>query len=159
MIRRDMPAVELIESDVFEFPWTELDFVRCLRQRDCIGMVVEFNSEPVGYMVYELHPNSLNVLNFAVHREFQRMGAGSEMVQRLISKLAPERRNRIVLQVRETNLPAQLFFRSCGFRALGMLREHYQETGEDAIVMQYRLADQVGSRAVSVGDSGVCRGI
>jgi len=37
MIRRDMPEILEIERQSFEFPWCEEDFVRCLRQRNCIG--------------------------------------------------------------------------------------------------------------------------
>ena len=40
MIRRDMPGVLEIEKLSFEYPWTEEDFIRCLRRRNCIGMVV-----------------------------------------------------------------------------------------------------------------------
>lgn len=39
MIRRDMQEVLEIEKSGFEFPWSEEDFIRCLRQRNCIGMV------------------------------------------------------------------------------------------------------------------------
>ena len=39
MIRRDMVDVLDIESAAFEFPWSEEDFIRCLRQRNCIGMI------------------------------------------------------------------------------------------------------------------------
>ena len=41
MIRRDMPEVLAVEGESFEFPWCEEDFLRCLRQRNCIGMVAE----------------------------------------------------------------------------------------------------------------------
>jgi ribosomal-protein-alanine N-acetyltransferase len=41
MIRRDMPQVLAIEAASFEFPWAEEDFIRVLRQRNCLGMVVE----------------------------------------------------------------------------------------------------------------------
>ena len=34
MIRRDMAEVLDIEGQCFEFPWSEDDFVRCLRQRN-----------------------------------------------------------------------------------------------------------------------------
>jgi ribosomal-protein-alanine N-acetyltransferase len=40
--------------------------------------------------------------------------------------------------VRETNLSAQLFFRSLGFRAVSVLRDFYEDTTEDAYLMQYR---------------------
>jgi ribosomal-protein-alanine N-acetyltransferase len=39
--------------------------------------------------------------------------------------------------VRETNLPAQLFFRSLGFRAISVLKDFYQDTTEDAYLMHY----------------------
>ena len=55
MIRRDMPEVIPIETASFEFPWSEDDFVRCLRQRNCIGMVAEMDDQVVGFMIYELH--------------------------------------------------------------------------------------------------------
>ena len=67
MIRRDMPEVLAIEEQCFEFPWSEEDFIRCLRQRNCIGMVAEHSERVVGFMIYELHKNRLHILNFAVH--------------------------------------------------------------------------------------------
>ena len=121
----------------FEFPWSEEDFIRCLRQRNCIGMVAEHEERVVGFMIYELHKTRLHVLNFAVHPDFRRRGVGEAMVQKLISKLSQQRRNRILLEVRETNLAAQLFFRTAGFRAISVLRDFYEDTTEDAYLMQY----------------------
>ncbi len=66
MIRRDMAEVLEIESEGFEFPWREEDFIRCLRQRNCIGMVAEHAERVVGFMIYELHKTRLHLLNFAV---------------------------------------------------------------------------------------------
>jgi ribosomal-protein-alanine N-acetyltransferase len=138
MIRRDMPEVLAIEGQSFEFPWSEEDFVRCLRQRNCIGMVAEHHEQVVGFMIYELHRNRLHILNFAVHRELQRRRVGEQMLRKLVSKLSPQRRNKIMLEVRETNLSAQLFFREMGFRAISLLKDFYEDTTEDAYLMQYR---------------------
>ena len=41
LIRRDMPEVLGIENDSFEYAWKEEDFLCCLRQRNCIGLVSE----------------------------------------------------------------------------------------------------------------------
>jgi ribosomal-protein-alanine N-acetyltransferase len=138
MIRRDMPSVLAIESQSFEYSWTEDDFIRCLRQRNCIGMVAEQGDRIVGFMIYELHKNRLHVLNFAVAPEFRRGGVGRTMINKLLSKLSNDRRNRIMLEVRETNLDAQLFFKELGFRAVSVLRDFYEDTVEDAYLMQYR---------------------
>jgi ribosomal-protein-alanine N-acetyltransferase len=138
MIRRDMAEVLAIETENFEFAWSEDDFIRCLRQRNCIGMVAEHNDQVLGFMIYELHKTRLHVLNFAVAAPWQRRGIGTQMVNKLIGKLSDQRRTRITLEVRETNLAAQLFFRAQGFRAVNVLRNFYEDTPEDAYVMQYR---------------------
>jgi ribosomal-protein-alanine N-acetyltransferase len=144
MIRRDMPEVLQTEQESFEYAWTEEDFLRCLRQRNCIGMVAEQGEKVVGFMIYELHKAKLHILNFAVHPSCRRGGVGAQMVAKLISKLSSHRRTRITLEVRETNLAAQLFFRAQGFKAVRVLRGFYEDSGEDAFLMQYRLADDTG---------------
>lgn len=140
MIRRDMPEVLDIENESFEFPWPDEEFRRCLRRLNCIGMVAEVDDKIAGFMIYELHSTQLHPLNLAVGHRWRRCTVGTQMVQKLVSKLSQHRRTRIVLEVRETNLPAQLFFRSQGFRAVSILRHFYEDTPEDAYVMQYRLA-------------------
>ena len=60
------------------------------------------------------------------------------MLAKLLGKLPHERRNRIMLEVRETNLEAQLFFKSIGFKAISVLRDFYDDTDEDAYLMQFR---------------------
>jgi ribosomal-protein-alanine N-acetyltransferase len=143
MIRRDMPEVLAIEHACFEYPWCEEEFLRVLRQRNCIGMVAEHGERIVGFMIYELHRNKIHVLDFATHAEFQRRSVGRQMVSKLVGKLSNQRRNRIALYVRETNLPAQLFFRVLGFRAMEVLREHFADTGEDAYSMHYHLDESL----------------
>lgn len=138
MIRRDMAEVLDIEQEGFEFPWSEDDFIRCLRQRNCIGMVAEHDDHVAGFMIYELHKSRLHILNFAVAARYRRRNVGQQMVNKLVGKLSSQRRTRVVLEVRETNLAAQLFFRRSGFRAVSVLRDFYEDTTEDAYLMQYR---------------------
>jgi ribosomal-protein-alanine N-acetyltransferase len=101
-------------------------------------MVAERDDRIVGFMIYELHKTRLHVLNFAVANDCRRIGVGRTMVEKLLAKLSHDRRNRIMLEVRETNLEAQLFFKQLGFRAVSVLRDFYEDTVEDAYLMQYR---------------------
>ena len=138
MIRRDMPEVMRTERASFEFAWTEDDFLRCLRQRNCIGMVAEQNDVVVGFMIYELHRTRLNVLNFAVHPTVRRQGIGGMLVAKLVYKLISHHRQKITLAVRERNLGAQMFFRSHAFQATKLLRNYYEDSGEDAYQMEFQ---------------------
>ena len=143
LVNRDMAEVLDIEEESFEFPWTEEDYTRCLRSRNCIGMVAEYNDEVAGYMVYELSKNKIQLLNLATASRFRHCGVATQMVAKLIGKLSAQRRSRITFEIRETNLPAQLFFRTVGFRATQILKNRYDEMQEDAYLMQYRHTPEV----------------
>ncbi len=144
MCRSHLQSVLHIENESFSEPWTEEEFIRCLRQRNCIGMVAEEEDEIKGFMIYELHKNRLHLLDFAVAQASRREGVGSAMVDKLTSKLCFERRNRITMHVRETNLAAQVFFRAKGFRATKVDRGFYDDN-EDAYLMIYRHTSDTAS--------------
>ena len=147
LIRRDMPEVLEIENDCFEIPWTDEDFGCCLMhgEKNCIGMVAEHDHAVVGFMIYELQKEKLRIINFAVAPAEQRRGIGRQMVERLVEKLSQQKRQEIMMELRESNLHAQMFFKKQGFRAVHVLHNHYDDTTEDAYVMQYRLdADDLG---------------
>lgn len=137
-----MEQVLQIENESFEFAWDEETFIRALRQRNCIGMVIEIDNRVAGFMIYELYENRIHLVNFCVKPEFRRNGIGAEMMKKLVSKLSEQRRNRIIIEVRETNIVAQQFFKSMGFRAISVLRDFYEDTDEDAYLMQYRLRSE-----------------
>ena len=144
MIRRDMAEVLEIEQRCFEFPWSEQDFMRCLRQRNCIGMVAEQGDRVVGFMIYELHKNRLHILNFAVANQMHRSGIGRQMIDKLIGKLSTQRRTRITLEVRPTNDAAIRLYEGLGFTSAGRRPRYYQDNGEDAVIMWRTPATLVG---------------
>ena len=76
MIRRDMPEVLQIEQESFDYSWTEEDFLRCLRQRNCIGMVAEQGEKVVGFMIYELHKNKLHISELRRESDVPSHGGG-----------------------------------------------------------------------------------
>jgi len=58
MIRRDMPEVMRTERASFEYAWTEDDFLRCLRQRNCIGMVAELGERGIRPLRLDIDPEA-----------------------------------------------------------------------------------------------------
>src|SRR3990167_6374344 len=99
-----LPDVLRIEWESFEHIWTREDFLSCLRQRNCIGMVAETDDDRiVGFMVYELHKTRLHILNFAVDTAYRHQGIGTQMVGKLIYKLDQQRRQEFTLETRESN--------------------------------------------------------
>ncbi|WP_234824165.1 ribosomal protein S18-alanine N-acetyltransferase [Bremerella cremea] len=149
MIRRDMQEVLDIESLSFEYAWSEEEFVKCLRERNCIGMVAEHDDRIAGYMIYEILNTRLHLLNLAVAPSMRLAGVGRQMIGKLVSKLTHRRRRQILLEVRETNLGAQKFFRNLDFKAISLLRDFYEDTTEDAYLMQYKQQETSGFTPVN----------
>lgn len=139
MIRRDMDRVIEIEEKSFQFAWTEEDFTKCLRQRNCIGMVVELEEQVVGYVVYALDKKMLEVMNLAVDPNYRRQSIGRQIITKLIGKLDGTRRNQIVVRTADFNLNSQLFFRAMGFRCIKVERDAYTEQDADAYLFRYRV--------------------
>jgi [ribosomal protein S18]-alanine N-acetyltransferase len=150
-VRRHMPEILTIERNSFQYPWFEEDFIRAFRQRNCIGMVAEHGERIVGFMVYELHSTRLHVLNFAVHPEWRYRSIGRQMFNKLVGKLSTQKRTRITMEIRETNLDALEFFKACGCLATAVLRNFFEDsTDEDAIVMEWHLEQEEESPIRSV---------
>lgn len=147
MIRLDIPQVVAIEEASFEYPWGEQDFIRCLRDRNCIGMVAEQATEIVGFMIYELHRDRLHLLDIAVAPKRRREEIGTAMLRMLTSNLSRGRRDRILTEVRESNLAAQMFLQQVGFRAISVLRDYYEEISGDAYLMEFRKMENQESDA------------
>lgn len=140
LIRRDMDEVMAIEKQSFDHPWTEEEFMCCLRERNTIGAVIEDNTQIIGYMIYELHKGKLRLLNLAVKPIERRCGYGRQMIQRLIDKLEQQRRNTIETELGDRNLNGQLFLQSCGFKAVRVIRDAWN--GDDAYLFRYLLRGQ-----------------
>jgi ribosomal-protein-alanine N-acetyltransferase len=103
-------------------------------------MVAEAGEKVVGFMIYELHKNKLELLRAVVDSEFRRKGVGRQMIDKLISKLSSHRRTRVCIDVNERLLDAQRFFKAVGMRAVSVLRRA-DENDDDMFRFVFRMAN------------------
>jgi len=137
MLRTDLEEILNIEQLSFgKNAWTKREFVGHLSKRNIVGMVAEVDLAVFGYMIYELHPHKMIILNFAVHPEARRSGVGARMIYKLKRKLHPFRRNTIELTVQDSNLDAHNFFSSQGLVATKVLHNYF-DNGSDAYEFKY----------------------
>ncbi len=144
LIERDMPEVLAIEHESFNYPWPREEFLSSRQQRDRVHMVAERDGLIVGFMIYEHLEARFRLMSCAVGIRHRRTRVGRQMIRRLVNELSRQRLREIMLEVRETNLAAQLFFKAMGFLALGILPNRYQDydCSEDAYLMRYLLAER-----------------
>lgn len=135
---RDFPQVLAIEQESFEHPWSAVEFYRAAKSTRGAVFVAEVRGGHglVGYFAYTLCRRRLLLTNFAVDVQCRRRGVGTQMADWLMGK-ADETGRRMELEVRESNLTAQLFWRRCGLKAIGIVHREYPQMDESAIVMEY----------------------
>lgn len=116
-----------------------------------IGMVAAHQEKVAGYMVYGLRRYSLELHKMAAHPGYGRQGVGQALMEKLKSKLDVNRRTRIVMLVRESDLNTLSFLKAQGFVPAHLTREYYDDTQEDAIEMVYTLPKDLASKEDSAG--------
>lgn len=130
-----------VERRSFPQPWKTADFNRALRTCGVVGLIayrVSCPSENLGYVVFRSGEWNTHVWNLAVAPEHRRSGVGRGMIELLRRDLRPSGRSLIRVEVRESNLAGQLFFRALRFRAVRVIRAPYDEIDEDAYRFVYR---------------------
>lgn len=134
MIRRDMNEVLDIERrHAVGVPWGEEDFLKVLRDRNSIGMVVEEGQTVVAFVLYNLEKNRLEIVRF----QGDLPEAVSLLCERLVGKLSAERRKRLVMTVNEEDVPLLLQLRDNGMKAVRLVRGAFGN--RDGVRMVYRL--------------------
>jgi ribosomal-protein-alanine N-acetyltransferase len=140
--RRHLRSVVAIEEACYPRPWSATVFLSELAQRSSrryrvatIGpLVVGFS----GLMIVE---EDGHITNIAVDPAWQRRSIGTVLLLDQ-ARAAPALGVRhLTLEVRVSNTPAQTLYQHFGFAPVGVRRNYYVETGEDAIVMWARDID------------------
>jgi ribosomal-protein-alanine N-acetyltransferase len=144
MARGDLDEVLEIESRAFlhDGVWTKSDFLSSLKSRDDVSLVATVQNAVVGYVVYQVFKGEYWIFNLAVDEDFRRKGIGKAFIDRLKVRLNETDKKRIVFDLRERNLSAQLFLKSQGFKARGIERGFFEDTGEDCWQFRYSPMDE-----------------
>ena len=142
----DLETVVRIERLSFDSPWERRVFARHLQDDDTRCYVAVKGPRIVAYAALGFSEDTARLLNFAVEPAYRRKGAGSRFMESLFRFCQLRGCARLEVDVRESNLGAQLFGRTVGFLATKVLRKHFEDTGEDAYLMQRTIdtASKVG---------------
>jgi len=142
MIRADLDEVMAIERTSFRHPWSSRFFLEELQVACARSVLAEINGKIVGYVLFWLLPEEVDIHNIAVHTDFRRQGIGHVLLQQVAEQARSRNSSRITLEVRVSNLPAQNLYKSLGFVSKGLRKGYYSDDGEDALMMALELDTQ-----------------
>lgn len=85
----------------------------------------------VGYVILLDSIDVWEIMKIAVNREQRKKGHGEEMLKYIFSFAQMP----IMLEVRESNIPAIEFYKKNGFEKIGVRKNYYHDTNEAAHIM------------------------
>lgn len=136
MRRRHLRQILKIEAQVYPRPWTVTLFASELNLRDSRHYTVaRVNGSVVGYAGLMFNADEAHVTNVAVDPAWHRHKIGTRLFVHLVSQARVRGCRLLTLEVRVSNGAAQSLYRKFGLVSVGVRKNYYAETNEDAIIM------------------------
>jgi ribosomal-protein-alanine N-acetyltransferase len=140
MRNRDLPAVMEIEVLSFNAPWVEEFFIAEMRGVVSNAVVGYEEGMLAAYAVYRVVADESHLMNLAVHPKRRGVGHSREILEYAMRDARDKGAQRMFLEVRPSNRVARNLYMSYGFYIAGIRRAYYEDNGEDALMMEARLA-------------------
>lgn len=138
---RDVDAVVAIQSACPEVAqWTTLDYERAVRG-EMACWVAENEAGIVGFLVARRLVHENEVLNLAVRQDARRGGIGAKLLDQAIDWSRSLCVEKLLLEVRASNLVALRFYERHGFAVVGRRPRYYADPVEEALVLSFAMAD------------------
>ena len=140
MTELDLEAVLEIERLSNPFPWTEQNFIDCLK-RDYYCLIQTHLDGVSGFAIQSIAFDEAHLLNIGVSTNKRRRGLGSDLLEKIIYASEAMGSNKIFLEVRVSNVAATNLYLDFGFKQIGVRKDYYRlpEGKEDALLMSKSL--------------------
>jgi len=133
----DVPALLAIErQSPGAAHWTSEQYHKLVGSG--VVLVAEEAGRSCGFVCAQAAAGVWEIENVVVDAGLLRRGIASELVHELIQRVQNEAAPAILLEVRESNLPARRLYEKHGFLVVGRRRAYYRNPVEDAILYALR---------------------
>ena len=128
--------MEQIEIECFSVPWSREALEEELENPYAHYVVCTDGAGNVlGYIGSRIVLDSADITNVAVRPQYRRRGVARQLVGRMLAQMAEKGVTGVLLEVRESNLPAQNCYAQAGFTVVGRRKNYYELPKEDALLM------------------------
>jgi ribosomal-protein-alanine N-acetyltransferase len=132
--------VVALEREIFSLPWGFREYSAFFCQNTALGLGVVKKGGLAGFVTSFNLPGELEILNLAVKSEFRRQKMASSLLEDLLARFQKTRSGgSVFLDVRESNQPAITLYSKFGFEKVGVRKDYYLDTNEDAWIMRLDL--------------------
>ena len=129
----DISAIVALEVEVYDHPWSEAIIRDELSQTNRAYLIVEAEGGIIGFGGAMFVGEDAHITTLGIAPAHRRRGIGSRLLLTLIDRALDAGTRNLTLEVRESNVDAQLLYEHFGFAEVGKRHGYYRD--EDAVVM------------------------
>jgi [ribosomal protein S18]-alanine N-acetyltransferase len=117
-------------------PWSETSFKNEFDHDHSYVFGLLANGLLVGFLVLHIVEDAAHIMNLAVHTDYRRKGHGLALLNNSVVICKERAVSSIMLEVRESNVPAKGLYLKLGFLPIATRPRYYRDNDEDALVMK-----------------------
>lgn len=137
--KEQLAEIASMEQTVFSDAWSEKGLADTLSQPQAVLFGVWDADALTGYVILYYVLDECEIARIAVKQEARRKGAATELLRAVLQFCEENNIERLMLDVRESNLPALAFYKKNGFVQDGIRKRFYTDPVEDAILMSRKV--------------------
>ncbi len=137
----DVEAIIAIQMACYEgkAPWGRLIVYNELQSRNSLFLLATYYGEAVAFIAISLKPRRMHITNIATKPSYQKQGIANFLIKTSARMGQQIGQNQMTLEVRTSNEKAKRLYRKIGFKDLYIKKNYYQDNGEDALEMSYKI--------------------
>lgn len=119
-----------LEKEIFHESYYSIDILKDMVKNEDYKILILKEEVVQGYLILHDSYDVFEIMKIAVKEEFRNRGIAEKLIQTYFTL---EEKN-LLLEVRESNIIAQKFYKKLKFKVIGK-RKNYYPNGETAILM------------------------
>ncbi len=136
-IEKHLDKVVDIENRNFPDPWPVSAFIEVWIWGYLLWGVFQ-SDNLIGYLIAAKKGSRYHIANIVIDQPYRKIGAGRDILRKLMKHAREEKGSEIYLEVRKSNFAAIKLYQSEGFVLSGEIPDYYQDS-ESALIFNFKI--------------------
>ncbi len=137
---KDIDRIEELEQLIFSDPWSVNSLTQSMGQAHVhIWVAIDEIEIIKGYLIFYTAGGDGDLARVAVDPLYRRGGVAEQLMEEMWNYCNTYGFDRVLLEVRESNIGARKLYEKHGFLTLGVRKGYYSKPHEDGIIMEKQL--------------------
>ena len=138
----DSFEIAAIEEECFSVPWSKKAVEGFIENPLCTMLVAKVEEKIIGYIGLYIIADDCDIANVAVTKSYRGQGIAISLINLATEYAKNKEVTKMMLEVRESNIPAIKLYEKLGFSTVGIRKNYYTQPKENALLMDKTITEQ-----------------